>query len=98
MPDNSVSSNAGEIGVVTDFSLSATPCVVTAITLRSGTTASSLVLKDGATVKWGISLIATTAAGDQTHSVSFPRGLKFSTSCIVTQVGTGSKGYVAIGA
>lgn len=93
---NSVSSNAGEIGVVADFSLSATPCIVTAITLRSGTTATSLVLKDGATTKWGLSMAATAAAGDSTISVPFPHGLKFSTSLLVTQVGTGSKGYVAI--
>lgn len=98
MQVDGTSTSSGSI--TADAVVSATPCVVTAITLRSGTTTSSLLLYNHAsaasgTLMWSVSLIATTGAGDQTHSISFPDGLAFPIGCYVDWAGTGAIGYIS---
>ena len=71
--------------------------IIWAITLMSGTTASSCTLSDGGsggTTKWCISWAATTAAGDASVSITFPYGLICSTDAYGTIVGTDAKAYV----
>jgi len=68
------------------------------VTLRSGTTASSILLRNGGssgTVLWGLSLASTAAAGDTTTSVTFPYPIIFSTDIYATLTGTGALAYVA---
>jgi hypothetical protein len=75
-------------------------CRLTALTLRSGTTASKVTVRDGGaggTIVWELSLILTAAAGDQSHSISFPDGLLCATDMHVTVSGTGAEAYVGIG-
>ncbi len=95
---NSISKSS--YGITADAVVSAVPAIITAITLRSGTTASSLVLYDNASaasgnIVWSVSLIATTAAGDQTHSISFPDGIVCTNGIYADWTGTGAIGYVA---
>ncbi len=93
---NTASKSTGPI--TADAVVSAVPCIITAITLRSGTGASSLVIYDNATeasgdIKWAASLAATTAAGDQTHSIA---GLDIACTngAYVDWTGTGAIGYI----
>lgn len=86
--------------ITADAVVSATPCLITGITLRSGTGASSLVLYDNATaasgtIVWSVSLIATTAAGDQTHSITFPYPLACTNGCYVDWTGTAAIGNIS---
>lgn len=67
------------------------------ITLNSGTTASSIIIKNGGssgTNIWKLTLIATTAAGDQTTSITFPVPIVCSTDIYATLAGTGATAYV----
>ncbi len=90
--------SASSGAITEDATVSAGPCIVWGITLNSGTTASSIVLKDGGSggvAKWGITNIGTTGAGDTTVSVMFPKGIVFSIDCYADWTGTGAIGYVA---
>jgi len=95
MHPNMIARSSGELGVGGDQLIYTGSNLVTNMTLRSGTTASLLAVKDGSTIKWSISLIATTAAGDQVHSVAFPGGIKLGSNLTVTVSGTGALAYVA---
>ena len=78
--------------------VTAGPTLVWAITLRSGTSASKVELRDGGsggTLLWAISFAATTIVGDVTVSKTFAKPLIFSTSCYATLAGTGALAYVA---
>ncbi len=84
--------------ITADAIVSAVPCIITSITLLSGTTASSLKIYDNAaaatgTNVWSVSLIATTAAGDQSHSIA---GLEIACTngAYVDWTGTGAIGYI----
>lgn len=68
------------------------------ITLLSGTTASSVIIKNGGssgTTMWKLSLIATTGAGDQCTSITFPAPIVCSTDIYATLAGTGALAYVS---
>lgn len=96
MHPNMIARSSGALAVGAAQSISTVPCIVSALTLRSGTTGASLTILDGGTAKWALSLIATTAAGDQTVSVTFPGGLQISGALTATVVGTGALGYIAL--
>lgn len=86
--------------ITADAVVSAVPAILTGITLRSGSTASSLVLYNNASaasgdIVWAVSLIATTAAGDQTHSITFPDGIVCTLGIYCDWTGTGAIGYVS---
>lgn len=78
---------------------SGTAYVVTAITLRSGTTDSSIALHNGTaatdTMFWKLSLDGTVAAGETTTSVSFPNGLVFPAGVFADIAGTSAEAWVA---
>lgn len=80
-----------ESGVISTVNATAR---IRAITLSSGTTASSIIINDGGsggTAKWKLALIATTGAGDQSHSVSFgDKGFICITDAYGTLAGTGA--------
>jgi hypothetical protein len=95
MAYESRSKSSGVLAVGTATSVSTTPCLVTAITLRVGTTATSLSLLDNAVSQWIISNVAVTAAGDTTISMTFPHGLIFSTNLTMTLAGTNATAYIA---
>ena len=84
--------------IASSAAITTTPCLVWAITFRSGTTAGSVVIRDGGaggTVIWTISYAATTAAGDVTLSKTFAKPIDCATSLYVTMSGTGAEAYVA---
>ena len=71
--------------------------VLYALTLLSGTTDSSIIIKDGGsggTDKWELSLNGTTAAGETSESISFPKGVICETDIYATLAGTGAVAYV----
>ncbi len=72
--------------------------IVYALTLISGTADSSIILKNGGssgTDSWRLSLNGTTSAGETSESISFPRGLIFTTDIYATLAGTAAIAYVA---
>jgi len=76
----------------------ATPALVHAVTLLSGTDATSIIIGDGAlgaTEKYKLSNVGTTAAGDTTVSIVFNKPIICSTSVYATLAGTDAKAYVA---
>ena len=78
--------------------MSATACVVTAVTLRVGTTATSISLLDGSagTSQLIVSNVGVTAAGDTTLHFPFPNGLAFPNGLYMTLAGTGATAYVTL--
>lgn len=73
------------------------PGLLYGITLLSGTGASSIIINDGGssgTAKWKLALVATTAAGDQTTSITFPIPIVCATDIYATLAGTGALAYV----
>lgn len=96
---DSAAASSGAIAASAQITtVNAGACLVSTITLLSGTAASSMTLRDGGasgTIKWKISLIATTAAGDQNQSFYFDPPLAFGTDLYATMAGTAAVGYIA---
>lgn len=82
-------------GVITTAN---TPGVLYGVTLRSGTSASSVSLRNGGasgTILWTLSNVATTAAGDTTIIQNFTEPIDFSTDIYLSIAGTGAEAFVA---
>lgn len=73
-------------------------CMVRAITLESGTTASSIEILDGGssgTSKWKFALRAPVAGTEGIHSISFgDGGIICAVDAYGTLAGTGAKAYI----
>lgn len=73
------------------------PARIWAITLLSGTAAGSITINNGGSggsAVWALATAATTNAGDNSTSVSFPQGLVCSTDAYGTLAGTAAIAWI----
>lgn len=73
------------------------PGILYGLTLKGGTTASSISIVDGGsggTPRWELTIGAQTVAGDISKSITFNPGIVFETDLYANITGTGAAAYI----